>query len=437
MTEQYKAGTALVKAFSISGTTDNPAVVDISRLYNEISYYESIDSPSITITANIIDSTDLKSSIPIVGGEGVSYAFSDSVPESLEIKGRARLYKMSDRLRVKKGVESYNIFCSSNEMIFDQYTNITKRYGPKPTSNVFQDIFEEYIMPISGKKLASITPTDGNMVQTFTRVSPFTAIKYLASEAKAQSERSASLYVFFENAEGYHFRSIDSLFQSNPVYTFVYAEDQIQEGNFDKNTQQTRILSMLEESGFDMLAGVNRGEYGVSVSSYDPIAKKFSNRKYLHATDYAKTDHIGGGKDTLTDRNRILFGTHISFEKFIATNNDAANINYVVDNYPALQQNYRKRQEFITTETSIMARLKARTVKLAVNGNSLIRAGQTINIIYPPSGDRYGDKSQDELMSGKYLITACCHRLRQNGEYVTTIECTKDSYNETIQIGDF
>ena len=95
MVEQYKVGTALVKTFSISGTTPNPAVSDISSLYNEINYYESIDSPAVTMTASIVDSTDLKSSLPIVGGEGIVYDFSDSLQESISITGAMRLFKLA------------------------------------------------------------------------------------------------------------------------------------------------------------------------------------------------------------------------------------------------------------------------------------------------------------------------------------------------------
>ena len=141
MVEQYKVGTALVKTFSISGTTPNPAVSDISSLYNEINYYESIDSPAVTMTASIVDSTDLKSSLPIVGGEGIVYDFSDSLQESISITGAMRLFKLANRVRIKKGTEGYDIFCTTNEMMFDQYNTVQRKYGPKPTSDIVQDIF--------------------------------------------------------------------------------------------------------------------------------------------------------------------------------------------------------------------------------------------------------------------------------------------------------
>jgi hypothetical protein len=66
-----------------------------------------------------------------------------------------------------------------------------------------------------------------------------------------------------------------------------------------------------------------------------------------------------------------------------------------------------------------------------------MRAGQTINIFYPPSGESRTDKATDRYISGKYLITALAHRITQDGNYATTIECTKDSYDQSIILGEF
>jgi hypothetical protein len=65
-----------------------------------------------------------------------------------------------------------------------------------------------------------------------------------------------------------------------------------------------------------------------------------------------------------------------------------------------------------------------------------MRAGQTINIYYPPSGESR-DLAPDRYISGKYLITALAHRITQDGNYATTIECTKDSYDQSIILGEF
>lgn len=437
MSASYKIGTGLVKVFSITGTTKNPGIFDISRLYGEISYYESIYDTSASLSALIIDSTDLKSSLPVIGGEVIAYEFSDSFPDTRTISGKMRLFKMNNRNRLKQGVDSYNIHCITNEMMFDQREDaVVNRSYYKPTTDIVKDIFSEYIKPIGNKDLVSVSKTDGIMNQTFARVSPFTAIKYLATEAKSIEEDSGSLFLFFETSEGYHFRTLDSLFQQDPIYSFVYAEDQI--GNLgESELQQNRIVALKEEDGFDLLYGLNRGEYGTLSSSYDPIAKKYSKKTYTHLNDYKKLKHIGGGKNILSDSIINEFGAVPSFEKFIPTNKNASEIDYVIQREASLQQTARKRQEFLSTESSVNARLNTRTLKLAVNGNSYINAGKTINIIYPPSGDRHGDQTTDDLISGKYLITACCHRFSQDGKYMTTIECTKDSYQQNIMIGDF
>lgn len=436
MAEQYKIGTALVKVFSIQSTAAAPSVIDISSLYSDFSYYESIDSPSVSITASIVDSANLKGSLPIVGGEGIVYEFSDSMPDSLQIKGVSRVFKMNNRVRLKKGTDSYNIICTTNEFLRDQYTIVDQTYNEFTAAELVAKIVENFITRDFGKTLQSIDETDGIVRHTFTRTSPFTAIKLLAQESKSSDEKSSSVFFFFENADGYHFRSLESLFAAPPIKTFYYIEDQVG-GATDSIVETNRITSIQEETGFDILSGVNRGEFGVLVSAYDPIAKQFTKKTYSHQIDYATSTHVGGGKDILSASMSDEVGTSPSFEKYIVTNSNAANIDYVVENFPELQQTARKRQDFLHTETAAAARINSRTLKFAIKGDSSLRAGCTINIFYPPSGESRTDKATDRYISGKYLITALAHRITQDGNYATTIECTKDSYDQSIILGEF
>ena len=436
MAEQYKIGTALVKVFSIQSTAAAPSVIDISSLYSDFSYYESIDSPSVSITASIVDSANLKGSLPIVGGEGIVYEFSDSMPDSLKIKGVSRVFKMSNRVRLKKGTDSYNIICTTNEFLRDQYSIVDQTYNEFTAAELVAKIVENFITPDFGKTLQSIDETDGIVRHTFTRTSPFTAIKLLAQESKSSDEKSSSVFFFFENADGYHFRSLESLFAAPPTKTFYYIEDQVG-GATDSIVENNRITSIQEETGFDILGGVNRGEFGVLVSAYDPIAKQFTKKTYSHQIDYATSTHVGGGKDILSASMSQEVGASPSFEKYIVTNSNAANIDYVVENFPELQQTARKRQDFLHTETAASARIDSRTLKFAIKGDSSLRAGCTINIFYPPSGESRTDKATDRYISGKYLITALAHRITQDGNYATTIECTKDSYDQSIILGEF
>ena len=343
---------------------------------------------------------------------------------------------MNNRVRLKKGTDSYNIICTTNEFLRDQYTIVDQTYNEFTAAELVAKIVENFITPDFNKKLKSIDETDGIVRHTFTRTSPFTAINLLAQESRSSDEKSSSVFFFFENADGYHFRSLESLFASPPIKTFYYIEDQVGDA-MDSILENNRITSIQEETGFDILSGVNRGEFGVLVSAYDPISKQFTKKNYFHQTDYAKSTHVGGGKDILSASMSDEVGVSPSFEKYIVTNSNAANLNYVVENFPELQQTARKRQDFLHTETAAMARINSRTLKFAIKGDSSIRAGQTINIYYPPSGEPRPYENSDRYISGKYLITALAHRITQDGNYATTIECTKDSYDKSIILGAF
>ena len=67
MAIEAKDGTAILEKLSIvnnSGTSDT----DLSPIYFELNVYESIANPGITASVILRDGTDLKASLPIVGG---------------------------------------------------------------------------------------------------------------------------------------------------------------------------------------------------------------------------------------------------------------------------------------------------------------------------------------------------------------------------------
>ena len=73
---EQRSGTGLIHGIAIKSTTTGETI-DISNLVIETSYYESLEQPSISMTLSIADGVGLRSSLPIIGGEIISFSFSD------------------------------------------------------------------------------------------------------------------------------------------------------------------------------------------------------------------------------------------------------------------------------------------------------------------------------------------------------------------------
>lgn len=424
-----KSGTGLIHALAVKSTSTG-RTVDIKGITTEISYYESIDSPSVTMTLNLADGVGLRTSLPLIGGETVSYSLSDSDRDAVKITGSQQVYKLSNKVRVAHNLDGYSIFLSSQEMIRDQYTIISNTQESINVDQMVKKIFDEHIAPISNKKLVTLEPTDGLFDNTFPRVSPFTALNYLAEEAKSADTRSASNYFFFENSKGYHFASFQYLMRQPPKRTFYYLENRI---SGDRQFERNRIVSMEEEVGFDLMNGVSTGQFGTQVLSIDPVAKRFRSSQYLYNRDFAQVDHTGQHPRVAPQVSSTL-GSSISREKFIVSNSHRGNVPFVTERDTDSQNTFRRRQDFLASETASRADLMSNVTKLLVHGVSDLNVGDTIMVMIPQSGESNLTRRQaDGFAGGKYLVTAVAHRFGSLGlRYGTAIECVKDAYSQPV-----
>jgi len=424
-----KSGTGLIHALAVKSTSTDQTV-DIKGITTEISYYESIDLPSMSMTLNLADGIGFRTSLPLIGGEIISYSLSDSDKNAVKITGSQQVYKLSNKIRVAHNLDGYSIFLSSQEMIKDQYTIISNTQESINVDQMVKKIFDEYITPISNKKLITLESTDGLFDSTFPRVSPFTALNYLAEEAKAADTRSSSNYFFFENSKGYHFASFQYLMRQPPKTTFYYLENRIPG---DEKFERNRIVSMEEEVGFDILNGVSTGQFGTQVLSIDPVAKRFRSSQYLYNKDFAQVDHTDQYPRLAPQVSKTL-GSSISREKFIISNSHRGNVPFVTERDTNSQNTFRRRQDFLASETASRADLMSNITKLLVDGVSNLNAGDTIMVMLPQSGQSNLTRRQtDGFAGGKYLITAVAHRFGPLGmRYGTAIECVKDSYSQPV-----
>lgn len=430
-TPQQASGSGLLHALTIKSTTQPASQVDFRQIMSEISYYESIDSPTISITTTLLDGAGLRTALPVIGGEEVIYSFSDTEQTTQKITGSATVYKLAGKIRVKENLDSYTLHLYPKEQMQDQYEIVDTGFKSRKIDDMVRTIVQNYITPISGKRLVTIEPTLGHFTTTFPRISPFTAINYLASEAQSSDTKSSSKYFFFETSRGYVFASLQYLMRQSVKRRFTFIEERIPgDRQFDRN----RIVAMEESVAFDLESGIMSGQLGTQVLSLDPVAKRFRSNQYLYNRDYGSIDHISGQR-RLSARSSRQFGSRYSNESFIVTNSHQSTMPYVVGNEPERQQSFRRRQDFLRTETAATSDILSNITMITVHGDSTLSAGDTIEIMMPVSGEtRISDRALDGFSGGKYLITALSHRMTTGGmTYVTVLECVKDAYSQPVE----
>lgn len=444
MSLQFRSGTAEFKKLAIKSTVAD-VTMQFKNLMAEMSYYESIDSPAVSMTLSIIDGTDFKYSLPILGGETVDYSFFESgggLSETARsivgnisgvIQGRMRLYKLANDRRVKREVSTYDLFLTSPEMFLDPHKSINLAVKSMRVSDIVKQLFDDRVSRVGGKRLVTIDDTDGLQSFAFNGGSPFTAINQLASEAKMVGRDSSSYFFFYEDNEGYHFVSLETLFKKTPKHKYYYLEDVV---SGDDIHEKMRLISMNHDVSFDILNGSIHGQFGTRSSFIDPVAKMFSSVDYT-MKDFPLLQRMSGGVKTISDSVSSEIGSVPTREKYVVSDAARRYSDYIVQREPETQNTFMRRPLFIATEEATKNQLKSNVIKIAAHGNSTLRAGDVIEIIVPASGKRSLGEVTNKSVSGRYLITALCHRITAIGNYVTTMECVRDSFAEPLETGVF
>ena len=127
-----------------------------------------------------------------------------------------------------------------------------------------------------------IEPTTGNRIYVVPNVNPFSAITTLSNEAVSKSQdgnNPSPHYFFFENKDGIHFRSLQSLYEQDTKELFHVGDMGFDEEPY--RVTQTglqnfkRILSYEIRTRKDLFLNSSSGMLGGRVISHD-IYKKIT-----------------------------------------------------------------------------------------------------------------------------------------------------------------
>ena len=212
-----------------------------------IDYYESLTSPSISMTVQFTDIDQMLSQEGITGGEliDVTVQVDDRLFEIKSKKHRLMLNSVKDMVTDTNKQLATLEFISVEAII-----NETARVNKKFTGNVSQTIEELLINDKKGIQSPKKLDKD-NAVNSYAFIGnlkrPIDVIQWL--QPKTQSSKESFGFLFYETLDGYHFKSIEKLLEQEP-YTYkktdrpVLGDFKILENNFDQTNDIAFNLRM-------------------------------------------------------------------------------------------------------------------------------------------------------------------------------------------------
>jgi len=435
-----------IKLFTSSGN-----VIDLSEAVITMNIYEDIFSPSITGTLGIVDTNAIIMNAPITGQDYLSFKITTPGLENQSIdftENVMSIYRIDTRVSVSSGTEVFTLHFCSPEGLRDNRVRVSKSYT-KSIDNIVKDVLTSKFYINSNKDLF-IEPTVGIKKMVVPNMHPFKLINQLKREAQAEYNGSPH-YLFYENINGIHFRSLDSLYAQKEIGTYHSGDAgtiDFKKGGFGNvEYELKRVLDYQFNSNNDTLKNIAGGMLASSILSHDIYNKSYSYNDFDYINEFQEYDRVNG--NALQDNHPIY--NQVALDEFDNTISefpdsrihlhptstvngaDAQHYDYQTNTYPYTPNKID--ETYLSRQSKFMELNDGASITMEINGTTTVYAGSIINFDMPINGtDHEGDKT-DKYYSGRYLIQSTRHMFDQKDKrHTIMMNLVKDSLNSELPI---
>lgn len=418
----------------------NGQMLNLKPFMVELSYFEDLYSCSISGELLVSDTLGIIANYMVNGTEFIQMEFRKDYTDDKPIQKLFRVYKVSKRkIDLNNMVENFLLkFCSEELLLSEQY-RISKSYKNKKISEMITDILKNYLKVGSNDKSVSIENTKGTYDFVLPNKKIFETINWLASYALPASNKPGADMLFFENANGYNFKSLQTLFKQTPLMKYYFNPKNISP---DMNQQFTNIMNFEVMDSFDMIEGISEGTFVNKVITIDPLTRQFKTNSFNYDEYFKKSTSLNDSKITNNYKNRLGYSTYETPKgnlqtgsfRLVTSNSNRRSHPYISKKADAVSNDIFI-ETFMPNRNAQISLANYVRVKVSVPGNPRLTVGTVLDLeifsMKPVTYKSSETKTLDPFYSGKYMVSAVRHII-QDMTYITVMELTKDSYIETL-----
>jgi hypothetical protein len=389
----------------------------------QIRVFEDIFSPFITGSIVIKDSFDFQNLLPLIGEEFLELKISTPTLKSGAIEGLFHVYKMNDKMNVGDRSIGYELNFISAEAVIDTNKKISKVFAGKISDIVGTFVLDKVDGLESAKKFV-VENTRNTIKYVSPYWSPIKNLTFLADNSI--SETQSPSFLFFENRQGFNFRSLEKLYKGDTYHEFVmdkYSRDSFPLGGNMLNIMQDykRIGEIEFSTSYDYMDRLRSGMYASKLISYDSTKKTYTVKNFDIKDRFSKQNHLNANplySSKVISRSNAL---HILFPRAFETFTSFGDTT-----------NARILQERI----SFLKMAEAQKINISVPGRCDYTVGQVAEVtLYKKQPMKKNDRTEDlidTVNSGKYLVSAINHQISTDG-HTCYIELIKDSMKKVVK----
>lgn len=437
---------------------------NITPICVAFAYYEDIFSPFVTAVLHVVDSgMNLIGSLPIQGGEKVYVKIKDVKDNIFEYE--LHVWKIYNR-QFNKNTQSYNLALISKEGLYNEGVRITEKLSGLP-DKIVKDILTKYLN--TKKKVDAETAKyninfypNGKKAHSIIQSIQYKSVPKNSTPGKGKSKDSKRTgskssiptntdvasgtagYLFFENKDGFVFKSMDLLCSDGtdtfkgvaPVATYTYkpALNQADPNNY----------YIIEEYAFtdelDMVDQMRNGIYSTYMVFYNYSTGAYEEYTFNLADTFNAMSHLGSQtklpqfQSDLSNYPTRVMSMILDHETWF--DGDGPGSNEEKDrgknstsggsNFPDYQKYY------ISQGIARRYLMENQKMEIVIPGNMTLKVGDKIKVLIPNMSAESSRKTQqyDEENSGTYLISKLSHNNMFLNTFMcsTKIELIRDTY---------
>ena len=428
--------------------TSAGSVINIKSNIAHINLFEDIQKTALAGEILIQDSAGFVSEAPIIGQEYLRLKIqTPSLTDEEDIidftKNLFVINSVTSRGEVGNNVSVYMLSFSSSEIVKNQRTKVTGSL-----SGSYSDIVKQMMDRVNCQKKIFIEPTRGVKRIVSPNLNPFAVINMaLSSATSALSDNFSPSYLFFETFQGYHFRSLASLYAQpiSQTYTTFEPGGQVKGGIVNIETELANIIDYEIVDNSNTMFNHTTGVLGSKLIVHNIYSKSFKEYTYNYFDSFGDEKHI----TSYHDGNQFPIFSDVAIEKdgtrssdfpartFLSSISEGETDvnNTTVDGTepffaPDPQNTLQERSSTINQlERGLI-------LNISTHGNTSVRAGDIVRIDIPlvAAVKTQENRKNDRFYQGVFIVKRIKHEfdfgLKKHGSLLTLV---KDSLSEKLE----
>tara|TARA_R100000008_G_scaffold30153_1_gene16720 strand:- start:85 stop:1488 length:1404 start_codon:yes stop_codon:yes gene_type:complete len=431
--------------------------VSLSGGLVRLQYWESILQDTVRAavvfadSGNSINDKSVVDGLPVVGQERVVIKITDHNGVQLDFSGESSLYVNKVTPIDNDSTKSMtHLDLVSKEYIMNEKIRLNKRFDGKISESIDTILTDEEYLNTQKDVEIDITSNNFNFIGNNRK--PFYTLNWLSKRGVPNSPQAGGNtagFLFWETSEGFKFKSIDNLLDTNknPQQKSIIFNQSVDKESIPAG-YDVKALEYSVDNKINVQDKLKMGTYSNRIVTFDPFTCFYeviapnAGASSTPSQNSSGPTNIPGNQRHLTTAGRSLPLLNKEFD-IEGNNQDFTRTTYVlldkgvlpIGNNAKEQLKKSKDPNFIAKmvlNQSIMRmnQLFSAATTVTIPGDFSLHAGQSVFVDAPSLESDTSNDDVNDQSGGLYIIADLCHFITPKETY-TKLNLIRDSFGRT------